>query len=60
MIGIWRQGDASSTAASQNGRRGDPSWRNGDEFPLVAFAQLLQRAALQAKLVAFWAGTVFW
>ena len=58
MIGIWRPGDASPAVAGQYGGWGDPSGRDGDEFPLVAFAQLLQGAALQAKLVALWAGTV--
>ncbi len=58
VIGIGRQGDASPASTVQYGGRRDPSRRDWDEFPLAAFAQLLQGAALQTKLVALWARAV--
>lgn len=58
VIGIRRQGDASPASTVQYGGRRDPSRRDGDKLPLAALAQLLQGAALQAKLVALRARTV--
>lgn len=58
VIGVRRQGDASPATVGQYGGRRDPSRRDRDELPLAAFAQLLQGAALQTKLVSLWAWTV--
>lgn len=58
VISIGRQGDASPASVVQYGGWRDPSRRDRDQFPLAAFAQLLQGAALKTKLVALWAWTV--
>lgn len=57
-VAIRRQRDAPAAVAVQYGGRRESSGRDRDEFPLVALAQLLQGATLQAKLVALWAWAV--
>lgn len=56
LISVRRQGSTSPASTGQYGRRGQPSRRNGDEFPFAASAQLLQSISLETKLVALRAG----